>query len=328
MNELEPKKQFNLFSFHRDGKGVNPEDVVTDTNLKGFFYRYRTSFGKLLSVNIIMVLGNIFLLFLVLTLAGYTKVPFLRPLYDVYGIQHSMSLLSPPTAADLALGALNGALVNDMANTPLTYVFYALSALTLFTFGLVNAGCAYLLRNIATGEPVFPVSDFFYAVKRNWKQALPLGILDLAILCLIPYNLYTTFLHMGGFFQNMLFWLMVVIALVYFFMRFYLYLQMVTFDLTWTKILKNSLIFSILGAKRNLLAFIGILLLVALNFLFLFGLGGLLLPLAVAFPLLFLFSHASFMSTYAAYYKIKEFMIDESPVEPPPIDETEPAQES
>ena len=74
--------------------------------------------------------------------------------------------------------------------------------------------------------------------------------------------------------------------------------------------MKNSLIFALLGLKRNLLAFLGILLLVILNLSFLYGFNGLLLPLGVAFPFLILFSHGAFMATFASYYKIKEIMID------------------
>ena len=76
------------------------------------------------------------------------------------------------------------------------------------------------------------------------------------------------------------------------------------------KIVKNSLIFSLLGIKRNLMALLGIIILVVLNALFLFSFNGMLLPLGVAFPFLILFAHGSFMATYASYYKIKEIMID------------------
>ena len=44
--------------------------------------------------------------------------------------------------------------------------------------------------------------------------------------------------------------------------------------------------------------------------LFLFGSGGILVPLAVAAPLAILFSTMAFMKVYASYFKIKEIMID------------------
>ena len=85
---------------------------------------------------------------------------------------------------------------------------------------------------------------------------------------------------------------------------------MVTFKLSVFKILKNSLIFSLVGFKRNILATLGVILCVLLVMIFLFGSGGLLVPLAVAAPLAILFSTMAFMKVYASYYKIKEIMID------------------
>ena len=97
---------------------------------------------------------------------------------------------------------------------------------------------------------------------------------------------------------------------------------MVTFDLKIFKIIKNSLIFSLLGIKRNLVAFLGIVFLVFFEVFFLIGAGGLLLPFAVALPLILMLSVCSLMKVYASYFKVKELMIDpyyeEHPDERPP----------
>ena len=85
---------------------------------------------------------------------------------------------------------------------------------------------------------------------------------------------------------------------------------MVTFKLSIFKIFKNSMIFTLLGFKRNIMALIGIILGVFLEILFLLGSGGILLPFAVAGPFVILFSTFSFMKVYASYYKIKDVMID------------------
>lgn len=85
---------------------------------------------------------------------------------------------------------------------------------------------------------------------------------------------------------------------------------MVTFDLTIFQILKNALIFTMLGIKRNLVALLGILLLILLDVLLLLSGAGFLLPIALAIPLMFLFAVGAFMATYAGYYVIKQYMID------------------
>jgi len=93
-------------------------------------------------------------------------------------------------------------------------------------------------------------------------------------------------------------------------MRFYIYVQMVTFKLSIFKILKNSVIFALLGIKRNLVALFGILAVLFLELVCLFWLGGVLIPLAVGLPLLILISAMAYIKVYAAYYKIKTVMID------------------
>ena len=93
-------------------------------------------------------------------------------------------------------------------------------------------------------------------------------------------------------------------------MRFYIYLMMLTFDLSFKKLLKNALIFTMLGIKRNLAALLGIFLLVFLDVVLLLSGAGFLLPLALAIPVLFLFAVGAFMATYAGYYVIKQYMID------------------
>ena len=112
------------------------------------------------------------------------------------------------------------------------------------------------------------------------------------------------------FFTSTMFWSNLVIFIVYFFMRFYIYVQMVTFKLSIFKILKNSLIFSLLGIKRNIVALLGIGFVVFLEVLFIFSLGGMLLPLAVGLPLLILISLMAYIKVYAAFYKIKTVMIE------------------
>ena len=159
-------------------------------------------------------------------------------------------------------------------------------------------------------EPIFVWSDFWYAVKRNLKQAMIYGAIDAAVCILIGVNLYSLISSTAEFFASMLFWSNVVIAILYFFMRYYMYVQMVTFKLSIFKMLKNALSFALLGIKRNIMALLGIVTLLFFEIFFLFGTGGILLPAAVIIPLTVLFSTMAFMKVYASYPKIKELMID------------------
>ena len=214
------------------------------------------------------------------------------------------------TPYKLSLFAIEGIQNQTLAPTALTYVFYAIGALTLFTFGPVCAANAYIIRNMVSGEPIFVWHDFWYAFRRNIKQSLPFGIIDIVLNALLIFNIYTMFMNTGAFWSSMLFWCYIVLFYIYFTMRYYIYVQMVTFKLSVFKILKNSLIFSLVGFKRNILAFFGIILSIFLILLFLFGTGGVLVPLAIAAPLAMLFATMAFMKVYASYFKIKQLMID------------------
>lgn len=321
------KRKFKFFDTQREGRGVEKSDVYTKPDLKGFFIRYKTYFTRLLSVNLLMVFGNFPIVFALIALSTLTRIVYLTPAAESFPLLHGLLLHD----AEFSLGALvssgiEGLQIEASAMTPLTYVLFGLSALVIFTFGIVNVGTTYLLRNMVKGDPVFIWSDFIYAIRRNWKQALPFGILDAILLALIPFDLFylfTTPNAAGGLFLGAT----IVIALVYFWMRFYIYMQMVTFDLPLFKILKNSLLFTLLGFKRNLIATLGIALLVLLNFLLAFGFFGVLSAAAILFPIVLLFSNGAFMAAYASYYKMKEIMIDPYTSESAPSDESAPAND-
>ncbi len=315
---LEKKKKFKLFDLQRDGKGISKKEPLAESGLKRFFITYKNNFTKIVYVNIFMVLGNFPLIFLIATLSGVTKNETLLPLSDLF--QNLGFIYSPsadPTPFNMALYSLEGLQRVAQVATGWTYAFYGISALFLLTFGIVNVGTAYILRNIAMGEPVFTWYDFWYAVRRNWKQALPFGAVDALVNVLLVFNIFTMITNDGSFFTSLLFWSNIVIFVLYFIMRFYIYIQMVTFNLTVFKIIKNSLIFALLGLKRNILAVLGIAISLALELLF-FSVTAL-LPVAVAAPLAVLFSTLAYMKVYAAYFKIKEIMIDPYKAEHPEL---------
>ena len=58
---------------------------------------------------------------------------------------------------------------------------YGLISLPVLTNGLASAGLTNVTRNIARDKHSFGVSDLWDTVKKNWKQALPAGIIKLVI---------------------------------------------------------------------------------------------------------------------------------------------------
>lgn len=323
MKEQKNKKQFLKLDISRDGKGISKKEPLNPSGLKRFFITCKNNFNKLILINIIMVLGNAPILFLIATLSGVTKETIYLPINDIAQNISGLIDIAGKTPANMSLYAMGGLNSPVLINTTLTYIFYGISVLTLFTFGIVNTGTAYVLRNIAMGEPVFVWTDFKYAVKRNWKQAVPFGIFDAVVNVILIFNLYST-MTSANFVLSLMFWSNVVLFFLYYSMRCYFYVQIVSFKLKFFKILKNSFIFSLIGLKRNVMSLLGILVLLLLEMMFLFVPGGILMSFAVAMPLIIFFSLAAYMKVYASYFKIKEIIIDPYMAEHP---ELYPAEE-
>ena len=82
------------------------------------------------------------------------------------------------------------------------------------------------------------------------------------------------------------------------------------FCISIRKILKNALIFTALGFKRNILATLWIAVVGVINFFLVLALlpANIIVPLVL--PLVYFAAFALFTSTYAAYPIIKKYMID------------------
>ena len=259
MKDQNLRKTFKLYDPAKEGKGVSKSASELPMGFRRFFLTFKDNMGKLVSVNILMVLGNFPLLFAIAALAGYTQNKLFLPVADFFQSLRPLIVSGGnPDALSLLFYGIEGLQTETLLPSVLTYVFYGIGFLFLFTFGVVNVGCAYVLRNLTQGEPVFVWTDFIYAVKRNYKQAIPMGIIDAVVSVLLPLNIYSMLLNTKDFFTSFLLWANIFIFIAFFFMRYYIYVQMVTFKLSIFKILKNSLIFSLLGIKRNLCALISV----------------------------------------------------------------------
>ena len=310
MKDQNLRKTFKLYDPAKEGKGVSKTASELPMGFRRFFLTFKDNIGKLVSVNILMVLGNFPILFAIAAFAGYTQNKVFLPITDFFqNIRPLILSTGNPDALSLLFYGIEGLQTETFLPGVLTYVFYGIGILFIFTFGILNVGCAYVLRNLAQGEPVFVWTDFIYAIKRNYKQAIPMGIIDAIVCILLPLNIYSMLLNTKDFFTSFLLWANIFIFIAFLFMRYYIYVQMVTFKLSIFKILKNSLIFALLGIKRNLCAFLGILIGLLLEAMFIFAFGGILLPFALAAPLILFLALFAFIKVFAAYAKIDQYMI-------------------
>ena len=311
LEELAAKKEsgFNPFRrTYRDGEGVSKdeEQICENPNLKNFFKMLGRKLNPILSVNLLSVFGNFQLFFALFAISGYASIHSTAPYFSVfaplYGVTHFDQ--SPATAALMGIFGMQAEIT---ILSTVDYILLGISALVILTFGPVNVGCTYILRNIFRGEGIFLWHDFFYAIKRNLRQAFVYGIMDAVIIFLLLYDIFFFNLNYGlNTPLNMMFYAALFMAVLYLIMRPYIYLMMVTFDLSILKMFKNALLFTVLGIKRNIVSLLGLILLAGIEFALLM----LYFPLGVILPFVGLFSIGYMMQIYASYPKIKQIMID------------------
>lgn len=298
--ESTKKRKFSLYGIFNpqgNGKGVDkmpegPDNIVKCFKLAG---RHITS---LFYMNLMLIFGNFPIMFFLL---GFNVMePTTAASSALFGPLYGASLFNSNPVTD-ALFGIHGLQVGTNIPTTATYVLWGLTLLVLFTFGFANTGVAYLMRSIVRGEHYSLLGDFFRAIKKNWKQALIMGIIDCALIGVLVYDIYFFFLnHSAIMYVNLL------LLCFYMIMRYYIYLLLITFDLSIFKILKNSLIFILLNFKRNFVAFIGMIIMLGIEYLML----SIFVPLGLIFPFVLFFSVPMFFGIFAAYPKIKEVMID------------------
>lgn len=300
-------KLFGFFDYNRDNRPDAVEEDTTPT-LKRYFKLLGRRFWKLVTLNLMMlplVIPVLICFYLYVSLrqipvAGEVLFPQLLGANAVGGSPTSTLLLD-----------LFGAQQDIPVFSTWTYIGMGICiAFLVITFGWQNVGAAYIVRSMVRGEPVFIWSDYFYAIKRNLKQGFLLGLLDAVILFTLGFDIAYFWGRTGTFTLDFGFYVTLALIVIYFLMRFYIYLLLVTFDLSIYKILKNALIFSMLGFKRNIMAVLGIALIT--------GLHVLLIPLLITTPLsglpiilpfLWYLAAVTFTSAYAAYPIIDRYMI-------------------
>ena len=309
---------------NRDGKGVEKGEDGPK-NFRNFFKFFRRKFGTLLSVNLIMVfqlLPIIAAVFIFLT--GPTQNTATSVLYPT---ALGAAFITKSPVNDLLFAIVGHQLGVPVYNSYVYYVIGAIAVVYVLTFGWQNVGGTYILRGLVRGDPVFVVSDYFYAIKKNLRQGFFVGLIDIFLIFLLFQNLVFYSQLGGSYLMSVLYMAVVALILVYFTMRYYVYLQLITFDLKIWKIIKNSLIFTVLGIKRNIVAALGIVTILIANLLLLY----LLIPFNMIFPLilpLFYFMAVSgYIATYAAYPVIEKYMI-EPQAEDGELSADEPSDES
>ena len=132
-------------------------------------------------------------------------------------------------------------------------------------FGPNLAAVTKILRCFTLEKPCFLMETYWKTFKESFKQACPLGLIDLLVGTSVVsgFYVYPRVIEVmqesgegGETFYYVLFILTLSIAIAVLLMRFYGYLMIVSTDLSFGNILKNSLALSFLALKKNLLTLV------------------------------------------------------------------------
>ena len=291
---------------NKDGKGVNKNEDTRPTFLN-FFKNLFRKFPHLLRLNILMVLQIIPLVVIICLYFLGPKSPTMSNVMfaPLFGLDQAAGNAAVSSTLDLSSVQMGLPVFSPAVNITIICLVIVMAV----TWGWLNIGATYVLRGLVKGDPVFVFSDFFYAIKKNLKQGIFLGLIDFAISAILLIDFFYLYQQTGSFGFDFMYFAILALMFIWFIMRFYIYNLLITFDIKIFKLLKNAFIFTILGIGRNILAFLGIIILTVLHvfLIILFIPMGISIPIIL--PFFYLLAATAFMGCYAAYPIIDRYMI-------------------
>ncbi len=134
-------------------------------------------------------------------------------------------------------------------------IVYSILALPQLTSGLANVGMTHVARNTARDKHSFGFSDFFETIKKNWKQALPAGIINTFVYIVLFFDVYFFFIQDT---KLSIIALALTFAFLFIFtiMNYYIWTLIITFGFNLKTVYKNSFKFVFLNIKNNLICFV------------------------------------------------------------------------
>lgn len=192
---------------------------------------------------------------------------------------------------------------------------YILISLPLITSGIAATGITNVARNTARDKHSFGISDFFETIKKNWKQALPAGIINTVIYALLIFDIFF-FYQSEDAISSAGLGIMISLTFIFTVMNYYIWTLMITFKFSLKQIYKNSFKFVFINLKNNLICFFAQALVIAFYVAipFVLGLGSrifyMILPLEI-FVILFTFPSFKFLlEQFCVFPAIKKHIID------------------
>lgn len=155
---------------------------------------------------------------------------------------------------DVENAAANSAPLSAVLTPRLTtYCLILIPCLIFYTFFM--PGVMYILRNWARDQHTFTASDFKDAVFANWKQSLLLGLINglSILLTYVGYVVYGSMAENGGAFFYVPQMLLIIICCIWWMANMLIVPMMVTYDMDFRTLVKNSIIMTLSRLPWSLL---------------------------------------------------------------------------
>ncbi len=177
------------------------------------------------------------------------KIPLFRFL-DIYS-SHFSKLVALNFIYLLALLPFAGMMFLEYLNVG-NLAYYIIFVLTGIFVGPATCGFMKVLRNISCRRPVFIWSDFWRAFASNFKQGAFMGLIDMFVIVAMSFAIpmYFTMSEENGVFR-IPFIICLVCGFLFLMMHFYIYLLIVSTNLSLWLILKNSLYLTAIEIKTS-----------------------------------------------------------------------------
>lgn len=230
-------KMMNRYYYGKSGKGDYTTEDLPQTRWALFWEMLRVRFSALFRLNLMYMVAWL-------------------PVILVIGRGLMMAYSGLVNLSDMQLqveaGEMTAAAFAESSAT-LTEAYKAILMQTLVLLvpaiaitGPFTAGISYVTRNWARDEHAFIWSDYWDAVKGNWKQ----GLLTSTITGFVPLLLYVCVAFYGQMASsNALFiipqMLVIIMSVLWLCSLMYTYPQMVTYSIKYGGLIRNSLIMTI-----------------------------------------------------------------------------------
>ena len=207
----------NNFYYGKAGKADYTPDQLPSNRVSLFFEMLRIRFSSLIGVNLVTVL---------------TSLPAIIWSYLSFNV-----LLMNASAEAPAAGSMD--------TTIIFYLLLMIPCLMLST--TFSTGTSYILRNWARDQHTFTMSDFWDAVKSNWKSGLLLGFINglSLLLTYIAYAYYGMMAINGGMFWYVPQMLVVILCAIWWMANMLITPMMVTYDMSFRTLARNGIIMTL-----------------------------------------------------------------------------------